>query len=379
MQGTLHEIDMGSILQLIALSQQTGELFVESDSPASPCFADNPWSSWYVFFINGQIAYTTHPHIPRLSRLQDYLGHYDIFTLPNESLITSINDPEYDYLWLLLDKKIITIEQARTIMEKMVQETLFDLFNLYYGSFHFKKGIGLTPQLINIAIAPLIPQIMQQVQQWKQFYPHIRSSEQCLTIKNPTALQATLSPKIYQSLVHWADGKTSLRQLSRYLNRNLFTLAKGIYPYIERGWLYLTPYTLLSNSYTENLVVSSLDCVLKIICIDDDPTVGQKIKTMLVNPNHNLICFTHPFEALSQVFELQPHIILCDVTMPNLNGYEFCRMLRQSRIFRHIPIILLNETNEFLDQVRVRMAGATDSLSKPFAQNELLLVLDQYI
>jgi twitching motility two-component system response regulator PilG len=178
--------------------------------------------------------------------------------------------------------------------------------------------------------------------------------------------------------VHWADGQTSLRQLSRYLNRNLLTLAQGIYPYLERGWLRLTPSSPFPNPLNENLVGFPVDSGLKIVCIDDDPTVGQKMETMLANSKYSLTFFNHPLEALSQLFELYPDLIFCDLTMPNLDGYELCKMLRQSSAFRHTPIIILTETKEFLNGVRTRMADATDYLTQPFTQNELLQLLEQY-
>ncbi|MGK7945982.1 MAG: response regulator [Microcystaceae cyanobacterium] len=376
MQGTLNEIDMRSLLQLIARSQQTGELLVEYYSPASVELTPPP--SWYIFFVNGQIAYTTHSHSPSHTRLQEYLLYYGISSLPDDASITNrvtINDPEYGYLWLLLEKKVISPRQGKAILERMIQETLFDLFNLDHGYFHFQKGIGLTPQLAYVALAPLIPKIIQQVQQWKQFYPQIRQPEQCLFLKNPTALQTTLPSSIYHSLVHWADGQTSLRQLSRYLNRNLLTLAKSIYPYTERGWLQLIPSLSLPH---QNLIGSPVDSGLKIVCIDDDPTVGQIIDTLLKDSKYGLTFFSHPLEALSQLFELRPDVILCDIAMPTLNGYELCGMLRHSHAFRHTPIIMLTEINEFLNRVRARMVGANDYLTKPLLQNELLPLLEQY-
>jgi twitching motility two-component system response regulator PilG len=128
MQGTLNEIDIRSILQLIELGQRTGELLVEAYSShasiqggdasskgfrsfgfapyqeAKPRKSAGPF--WFVFFLNGQIAYAADSE-GSLSRLRDYLRRYKANTaLDNLELpsIASINAPEYGYLWALLRK-----------------------------------------------------------------------------------------------------------------------------------------------------------------------------------------------------------------------------------------------------------------------------------
>jgi twitching motility two-component system response regulator PilG len=65
--------------------------------------------------------------------------------------------------------------------------------------------------------------------------------------------------------------------------------------------------------------------------------------------------------------------------MPDLEGYEICAMLRKSTAFRQTPIIMLTGKDGFIDRVRARMVGATDYLTKPFGESELLMLLERYI
>ncbi len=65
--------------------------------------------------------------------------------------------------------------------------------------------------------------------------------------------------------------------------------------------------------------------------------------------------------------------------MPELDGYEICAMLRHSTAFRFVPIIMLTGKEGFIDRVRARMVGATDYLTKPFADTELLMLVEKYI
>jgi twitching motility two-component system response regulator PilG len=94
---------------------------------------------------------------------------------------------------------------------------------------------------------------------------------------------------------------------------------------------------------------------------------------------YEAISITRPLQALSLVFQLQPDLILCDIAMPVLDGYEICAMLRHSTVFRSVPIIMLTGKDGFIDRVRARMVGATDYLTKPFTDQELLMLVEQYL
>jgi twitching motility two-component system response regulator PilG len=65
--------------------------------------------------------------------------------------------------------------------------------------------------------------------------------------------------------------------------------------------------------------------------------------------------------------------------MQELYGYEICSMLRHSTVFRILPIIMLTGKEGFIDRVRARMVGTTDYLTKPFADTELLMLVEKYI
>jgi twitching motility two-component system response regulator PilG len=65
--------------------------------------------------------------------------------------------------------------------------------------------------------------------------------------------------------------------------------------------------------------------------------------------------------------------------MPELDGYELCAMLRKSTAFRQTPIVMLTGRDGFIDRVKARMVGATDYLTKPFGESELLMLVEKYV
>jgi twitching motility two-component system response regulator PilG len=393
MQGNLNEIDICSILQLIELGQRTGQLWVEAhnshqnhklggeDSLNLHQVGNGKPQSWFVFFLNGQIVYCQAGD-SSLSRIDDYLRHYKLQKRPDNQLLTTLastNSPEYAYIWILLEQNIISPKIARSIIHSLVHETLFDLLSLHQGSFIFDLGKALVPQLTTLEISPLVTRITKQLQEWKQLYPHIQSPEQLPVLADVGRLSASLPEATVNKLQNWADGQKSLRQLSRYLNRDILTVAKAIYPYVQQGWLQLV-YSNTSKSNTQTQNYEQVDKSKgRIVCIEDAIAICETIESILKLNGYEAVSISNPLEALSLVFQLKPDLILCDIAMPELDGYEICSMLRHSTIFRFVPIIMLTGKDGFIDRVRASMVGATDYLTKPFTGKELLMLVEQYL
>jgi twitching motility two-component system response regulator PilG len=393
MQGKLSEIDIRSILRLIELGQRTGELFVEAYSVATnsdsaigatslrPRSSTLINQSWFVFFLNGQIIYAGDSG-GKLARLRDYLRRYRVeqaLTGISAPTIATVNAPEYGYLWALLENHVITPAQGRSIIHSMVHETLFDLLSLHQGSFIFELGSALSPQLTTLEIEPLVAQMMKQVQEWKQFHPQIQSPEQCPIIADAQPLRTTLTAATFRTLERWVDGKTSLRQMARYLNRDVLTIARAIHPYIQQGAVQLAHPPDERTTQTRDARLWAEDRVPRIVCIDDGATIRKAVEYILNEHGYEATAISNPLTALSLVFQLKPDLILCDIAMPELDGYEICAMLRRSTAFRRTPIVMLTGKDGFIDRIKARMVGATDYLTKPFGEAELLMLVETYV
>ncbi|MFB2895440.1 response regulator [Aerosakkonemataceae cyanobacterium BLCC-F50] len=379
MQGTLSEIDIRSILQLIELGQRTGYLEVQAFGDSKFRVAEQ---FWIVFFLNGQIAYAADSD-SSLSRLRDYLRRYRLDSAVEQLYVPAIattNAPEYGYLWTLLETHVLTPAQGRSIIQSMVQETLFDLLSLHQGSFVFEIGPAIAPQLTSLEIGPLVTQIMKQVQEWKQFHPHIQSPEQCPVLVESSLLQQKLPAHTFRILESWADGQNSLRQLARYLNRQIHPVAKAIYPYIKKGWVQLVyPSNPNTNPAPGEFTAEAKTGTHSVVFIDDGIATCKAVEQTLKQHGYAVSAISDPLKALSLVFQIKPDLILCDIIMPELDGFEICAMLRRSTAFRQTPIVMLTGKDGFIDRVKARMVGATDYLTKPFGEGELLMLVEKYI
>jgi twitching motility two-component system response regulator PilG len=399
MQGELSEIDVRSILQLVELGQRTGQLLVEpyEGTVLPKIFASEGLSgsgaqtgirrAMYVFFLNGQIIYAGKPDIG-LTRLRGFLTRYrseaalDRLDRATDAIVSA---PEYGSLWALLENRTLSPAEARDILHSMVQETLFDLLSLRQGHFIFEMGAPLSPQLDALAITPVVTQVMQQVQEWKQWHPQIHSPEQVLTIMDGAALEEALPTGTLQTLLSYIDGETSLRQIARLLNRDIGSVTRALYPCVQRGWIQVSSSgePRLERRIAQQAQQWPADAKSHpgpcIACLDDASTVRLTVENILQRHGYQSVLFEHPVSALSQFFDAKPDLILCDITMPELDGYEICAMLRQSTLFRQTPIVMLTGRDGFIDRVRAQMVGATDYLAKPFGEEELVTIVEKYV
>ncbi|MFT4304687.1 MAG: response regulator [Candidatus Woesearchaeota archaeon] len=104
----------------------------------------------------------------------------------------------------------------------------------------------------------------------------------------------------------------------------------------------------------------------KILVVDDEPHIVQLIKLTLSKPNIEIIEAYSGFEALEKVKIFNPDLIILDLMMPGLNGFEVCRKLKSEAITQHIPIIILSAKNQIEDKFKGCNAGAEEYFTKPF-------------
>jgi twitching motility two-component system response regulator PilG len=276
----------------------------------------------------------------------------------------------------LLENHKLAPNQGRQIVLGMIREVLFDLFSLHQGSFIFEVGSPLSPQLTTFAIAPLLAETTTQVQEWKKLHPYIQDPQQTFTIANADSLQQSLPASVFEIFNKWSGSGTSIRQMSRYLGRDTTTVAKAMYPYVKQGTIQLSEAAALGMTINRP---SSPNAIPHIVCIDDSMAIQKTVEYILQGVGYQVTTIGNPLKALGQVFLLKPDMILCDVAMPKLDGYELCAMLRKTASFRETPIVMLTGKDGFTDRIKARMAGANEFLTKPFGEKELLSVVETHV
>jgi phosphoserine phosphatase RsbU/P len=110
----------------------------------------------------------------------------------------------------------------------------------------------------------------------------------------------------------------------------------------------------------------------KVLIVDDNAVNRKLLKVILVKAGYDVAEAVDGEDALEQAFTFMPDLILLDVMMPKMDGYEACAMLKQDGRTRDVPIIFLSARSGTEDKVRGLDAGGVDYITKPFYQEEVL-------
>lgn len=116
-----------------------------------------------------------------------------------------------------------------------------------------------------------------------------------------------------------------------------------------------------------------------IVCIDDSPAVLQTFKSFLNNQSFKVIVISDPVKALMEIVRSRTDLILLDITMPRLNGYELCSLLRKHPDFKKTPIIMVTSNLGLIDRAKAKLVGASGYLTKPFTQSDLVKVIFKHL
>ncbi len=109
-----------------------------------------------------------------------------------------------------------------------------------------------------------------------------------------------------------------------------------------------------------------------ILIVDDEPTARETLVAMLEGENYDLRLAKDGIQALQMLKQLQPDLILLDVMMPGMDGFEVCRRIRSTAALAEVPIILLTALDDRDSRVRGIESGADDFISKPADRRELI-------
>jgi PleD family two-component response regulator len=117
-----------------------------------------------------------------------------------------------------------------------------------------------------------------------------------------------------------------------------------------------------------------------IVVVDDDPNVGLLVSVILKNLNYNVVSLTSGGELLDYLSKnLKPSLILLDIKLPDIDGSEICKKIRENNIYSDIPIIILTGISEMDYKVKMIEIGADDYINKPFDVRELKVRINRIL
>ncbi len=354
-----NKIQSLSILNQFLKQSNTGCLQIFSDT-----------TSWSIYLEEGKLIYASYSlnmfellyrKLQQLSRETSsiYGEIYKRLLARFETAIESQEIPNLDYLAIcwLVNEKFISHIQAGILIEQLSLEIVGLLLNLEEGYYEFTTESFLDdmPKFCHLDLSLLL--IKAQQKSPKQ------QNKQSQEVTSQEPLRALNKP------IEQAQVKTNTESLT-----------------VSKKQLAVASQSLAKSSYNDGNTHKSIyqlptaaKKVYKVVCIDDSPTVLNVIEQFLDDDFFTIITITEPLKALMQIIRTKPDIILLDIGMPNLDGYELCSLLRKHSYLKNIPVIMVTGRNGFIDKAKAKMVRASGYLTKPFTQGELLKTIFQHL
>lgn len=116
-----------------------------------------------------------------------------------------------------------------------------------------------------------------------------------------------------------------------------------------------------------------------ILCVDDDEVTRRLLERLLKNTGFDVTTAKSGMEALARVSKKKPDIILLDIMMPEMDGYEVCSRLQENDETSYIPVIFVTALGEKQDKAKAFSAGAADYLVKPIKKDDLMQKIRRHI
>jgi two-component system, chemotaxis family, response regulator PixH len=112
--------------------------------------------------------------------------------------------------------------------------------------------------------------------------------------------------------------------------------------------------------------------MITVLVVEDTPSERELITSYLRSSGYAVICATDAKDALNKATEQKPDVVVTDVVMPGMNGFELCRNLKKNPLTQKMPIVVCTSKNQELDRLWGMKQGADVYITKPFSQEELI-------
>ncbi|MCK5877053.1 MAG: response regulator [Candidatus Marithrix sp.] len=117
----------------------------------------------------------------------------------------------------------------------------------------------------------------------------------------------------------------------------------------------------------------------KILIVDDSLTDSDEVKKILEKEGYQTSAASSGEEGIQKAQEIKPDVVLMDVVMPGLNGFQATRKIAKNPETKSIPIIIVSSKNMESDKAWAKMQGATDFLVKPVSQADLISAIKKVL
>lgn len=167
-----------------------------------------------------------------------------------------------------------------------------------------------------------------------------------------------------EHISQWINGRRSLLDIAKKLDEDPLTLSRTYSSWARLGWIVCSEQIVLHTP---------------IVLSVDDSSMVQSVLKHILGQRYQIKFASNAMDALTLMNMHDVGLLLLDVTMPEMNGLEFCRLIRKIPKFKQLPIVMLTSNDSVIAKVKGQFSGSNHYLVKPVDQAKLMKTIEQYV
>jgi twitching motility two-component system response regulator PilG len=180
----------------------------------------------------------------------------------------------------------------------------------------------------------------------------------------------------YEDALNHLDLASKLAPGEQFYSKQLNILLK----HMASSGVLLSKESPAAGNNTDSTALSLHDKIKrKILVVEDSSTIRKVISITLSQEGYEIIEAGDGLEALSRLNESKPDLILLDIILPKMDGYQILSIIRENPGFKNIPVIMLTSKDGIINKVKGKVAGSSAYLTKPFDPKQLVETIEKHI
>jgi twitching motility two-component system response regulator PilG len=296
-------------------------------------------------------------------------------------LVLPEGQDEYEFLYQQTQAGRLNLADVRQILLRLTQEGLTHFLVLsQHKSQQIKREehprIPLNPILLAVNLADVAKSVQNEVKTWAglryrvpsplaRFYlapQRVNQVYEFWSICPRESYLAKLPPPQMQRCVELFTQSACGYDLARELKVSPAVAVQCFLPLVQQGILLVRPFEMPEPPKPQGP---------KVACVDDSPAILTSVTQILHSGGYQVIPIGEPNQVMATLEREKPALVLLDLLMPDLNGYDLCKLIRQHPELRQTPIVFLTGKDGLVDKMRAKLLGVKEYLTKPVDAEQL--------
>ena len=300
---------------------------------------------------------------------------------------------------LLVRMRVFTWQEVEALITDRIV-LILEQFLSFPGEASWQKNANLDlcygQDKHGLSLSDIKREINQRRQKWKH-YADLIPNMGAIPYVTPEQLQQIDDRNVKKHLIGSADGKNNLLDIADKIGKDPLKVAKSYANWINNGWVSIGTSSQIASqgvndtkakiesiqNQIKSSATPSTDRVDKsnlpiVLSVDDSPIIQISIKRAL-QEDYNVLLASKATDALKMLNSHPVKLMLLDLTMPDVDGLEFCQSVRKIPKFKDLPIVMVTARDGLVNKMKGHIAGTSKYLTKPFQPEQLRQVVSEYI